>query len=297
MRRAAAAALLGWLAGAAPCGAVTLERSPLPEPGRIALLIQGAIVAGDAAKLANVGRRRPPGERVALIVLNSPGGSVTEARDMARLIHKLPVPVLVPANGVCASACFLLFAAATKREAEPGARIGVHSASVTGGRENLDTLGVTTLMAREAAAYGVPASITGRMVTTRPGDMAWLSADELATMGVRVAAGRAPSGTGEAGSAPGAVSDWTRGFRAGSAPGASCSAPDGVANAADWMLGCKSGQTSASVAAAGAAPDGGSEWTRGFERGRGGADCAAPPSGAGGDWALGCASGRRAGGG
>ena len=152
---------------AVPAGAMEFRTVPLREPGKVALLMQGEIQPDDAARLRAL--RLPEGQRIALVVLNSPGGAVVAGRDMARFLRTKGVPVLVPKNAVCASACFLLFAGAATKIAEPGARIGVHSASVSGGRENTDTLGITTLMAREAAAYGVPPAITGRMVTTKPG--------------------------------------------------------------------------------------------------------------------------------
>ncbi len=283
---------------------MTFEEIPVRGGEGTALLLQGRIVEGDPARLSAALRRTRP----AVLVLNSPGGSVLAARDMARVIHSLPVPVVVPNRAVCASACFLLYAAALNKVAEPGAMIGVHSASVSGGNETMDTLGVTTLMAREAALYGVPAAITGRMVTTAPGQMAWLSRQELKSMGARIG----PSQTTTAdrvrpGSDVDRKSDWTRGFEQGQAAGGggSCAAPAGVGNAADFELGCWSGQRSGGARVAGpGAPAAGepSDWTRGFEYGRAqgaGASCDAPgqPVGNRRDWSLGCASGRRAAGG
>jgi hypothetical protein len=49
-----------------------------------------------------------------------------------------------------------------------------------------DAYAVTTMLAREAAAYGVPQSVLGRMVTTSPRDMAWLSPSELRAMRVSI---------------------------------------------------------------------------------------------------------------
>ena len=89
-------------------------------------------------------------------MLNSPGGAVLDGRDIARMIRARGGSMLVPARAVCASACFLLFAAGRDKYAEPGAMIGVHSASVSGGNENRSTLGTTTLMAREAAHMVFP---------------------------------------------------------------------------------------------------------------------------------------------
>jgi len=285
---------------AAPARAMTIQRVPVTGSGGPALLLQGRIVPGDAARLAEALR----GAKFSTVLLNSPGGSVLEARDMARAIRALRVPVVVPDRAVCASACFMLFAAGRDRVAEPGAMIGVHSASVSGGNETMDTLGVTTLMAREAAQYGVPPAITGRMVTTAPGQMAWLTRAELEQMGVRIAPTRASaSGRVLPGSGAGAKSDWTRGFEHGQAVGerGNCTPPSGIANSADFSLGCASGQRAGSARVAVSGPGAGrkSDWTRGFEFGRAkgsGASCDTPDQSVGNarDWALGCASGRRA---
>jgi hypothetical protein len=312
VRRRVAAALLATvlvLAVPAVAWAMTVQLTAAPGGSR-ALLLQGRIDTGDAARLGKALRQGG----FSAVLLNSPGGSVAEARTMAVAVHALRVPVVVPARAVCASACFLLFAAARDRVAEPGAMIGVHSASVAGGNETMDSLGVTTLMARLAAQYGVPDTITGRMVTTQPGQMAWLTRQDLQAMGVRIVAssgGAAPIAPGSDGSAR---SDWTRGFERGEAggEGADCTPPTGIADRADFALGCASGRRSAGARVAGLpglrAPDaavagttdaGATDWARGFEYGRAtgaAARCEAPerPVARPRDWSLGCASGKRA---
>lgn len=171
---------------ATPASAMTVQTVPVAGREAPALLLQGRVVPGDADRL----RQALTGASFSALLLNSPGGSLLEAREMARAIRELRIPVVVPERAECASACFMLFAAARDKVAVPDARIGVHSASISGGNETVSTLGATTLMAREAAQDGVPAAITGRMVTTAPGQMAWLSRGELEQMGVRIAPAR-----------------------------------------------------------------------------------------------------------
>ncbi len=43
---------------------------------------------------------------------------------------------------------------------------------------------LTTLLARDAAACGVPPGILGKLVTTHPGRITWLSHADLTSMGV-----------------------------------------------------------------------------------------------------------------
>ncbi len=292
-----------------PAHALTVDPGHT-EDGTPTLALQGRILPGDAARFRAALARSPS---VPLFVLNSPGGAVLDGRDIARLIRARGGSTLVPARAVCASACFLLFAAGREKYAEPGAMIGVHSASVAGGGENTSTLGTTTLMAREASAYGVPAAITGRMVTTQPGQMAWLNRAELEAMGAEVTARAGGSGASVQPGSPGnAPSDWTAGFEAGRQQGAAvaCAPPNAVGDRADWVLGCRSGQRSgqaavtAPLATGGEAAAGETDWARGFDVGRAlprGSDAAArcdeAPAGLANarDWSAGCRSGLRAG--
>ncbi|MBV8094802.1 MAG: hypothetical protein JO110_16565, partial [Acetobacteraceae bacterium] len=174
-------------------------------------------------------------DRIIAIALNSPGGSIVEAAKLARVIRREGVPVIVPSGGGCASACFLMFAAAQKKVAAADAVIGVHSASLLG-HENLLTMGFTTAMARSAAEYGVPAAIIGRMVQTPPGTLARLTHQELASMGVIILPASA-----EARSAPGVPSQHVQAATpqpstAGAAPPPvdSLSFQQGLADRAAW---------------------------------------------------------------
>jgi hypothetical protein len=161
-----------------------ITEAPSAQGSPPILSLHGEIVAGDfdqlAAELVSVGSRHG----LPLLALNSPGGKIIEANNMATLIRRFGLGVVVSDGEECASACFLLFAASPHRAAGPGAKVGVHSASLFGD-ESLPTLAVTALMARDAAALGVPPSVLGRMVTTVPSDMAWLTDDELRQMNVK----------------------------------------------------------------------------------------------------------------
>jgi hypothetical protein len=79
------------------------------------------------------------------------------------------------------SASFLVFAAAPKRLI--GAVIGVHTA-LESNQETFDSMALTTAMARDAAGYGVPPAIIGKMVQTPAGHVEWLTPSDLALLGV-----------------------------------------------------------------------------------------------------------------
>ena len=111
--------------------------TPLPQPdGAMArpmtfelvgggkLLATGTITRGiSEAFAAEVGKR---GDYIKTVVLNSPGGSVTDALAMGRLVREKKFATEVEAGKYCASSCPLVFAGGVERRAGDKAAIGVH---------------------------------------------------------------------------------------------------------------------------------------------------------------------------
>lgn len=142
---------------------------------------EGRILPDDPDRFRAILRPRQ-GQRTVL-VMHSPGGSVAAAIEMAEIIARLKITVAVPKGGVCASACFLMFAAAPERVASDTARLGVHSASHNH-FETASAMAATTVLARELHRYGVPEQIVGAMVTTRAAQIFWLDEAQRRSMSV-----------------------------------------------------------------------------------------------------------------
>jgi hypothetical protein len=171
-----------WVA-IAPSSAA-MEIAVIETPGGLPTLsLKGEIELGDTENLLTWLAQMRNRDKKPLLLLDSPGGSLLEALTLATLIHTTGASAVVMSGDVCASACFLLFAASPSRYASSDALIGVHSVSLYGD-ENVFTLDLTTRMARAASEFGVPPGVIGRMVTTKPSEMAWLTRDELKDMGV-----------------------------------------------------------------------------------------------------------------
>ncbi len=179
-----ALACLAAAAAGAPARAMQFGQEPAGG-GALFLTARGQIVAGDYARFAADIARVAPGQRVLALALDSPGGSVAEAVRLSDLIRHDRLGVFIPSDAKCASACFLLLAAAPRRFAGSDALIGVHSASEAGA-ETQESLAVTTEMARFAADFGIPPVILGKMVETGPQRMEWLTRGDLAAMQVVV---------------------------------------------------------------------------------------------------------------
>jgi hypothetical protein len=111
--------------------------SPLPRPeGVLArpmtfelvsggrLMATGTITPGSSDAFAGeVGKR---GDYIKTVVLNSPGGSVSDALAMGRLIRERKFATEVEAGKYCGSSCPLVFAGGVERRAGDKAAIGVH---------------------------------------------------------------------------------------------------------------------------------------------------------------------------
>jgi hypothetical protein len=124
-------------------------------------------------------------ENITTFALNSPGGVILEALDMADDLGTVHRITFVPDKGTCASACFYLFAAGERRMVAATARVGVHGAyNPRTGKDASDT---TIAMAkREHLLNNIPDRIVVKMVLTPSNDISWLDRVDLAAMNVEV---------------------------------------------------------------------------------------------------------------
>lgn len=90
----------------------------------------GTIQPGTAKAFAAEVEKR--GGYIKTVVLHSPGGSVSDALEMGRLIRKKNFATQVDAGRYCASSCPLVFAGGIERQAGDKAVIGVHQVSALG---------------------------------------------------------------------------------------------------------------------------------------------------------------------
>jgi hypothetical protein len=100
----------------------------LASDGR--LLATGTIRPGTAKAFAAEIEKR--GSYVKTVVLHSPGGSVTDALEMGRLIRKSGFATEVEDGRYCASSCPLVFAGGIERRAGEKSAIGVHQVTAVG---------------------------------------------------------------------------------------------------------------------------------------------------------------------
>ncbi|WP_095590679.1 hypothetical protein [Actibacterium ureilyticum] len=106
-----------------------MPRRLIAEPLRIddqaALHLRGAITPGDGARIAAELRQQSP----AIVTLDSPGGSVTDALELGRTLREIGAETRLRDGAVCMSACPYVFVGGTTRRVAEDARFGVHQHS------------------------------------------------------------------------------------------------------------------------------------------------------------------------
>lgn len=107
--RIACAALVAGLAAAHQAAAATVTRIETGRPGTATFLFHGSIVAGDVRRMSDALDRLPAGTR-ASVILESPGGLVSEGLNLGALFHAAKVTTIVKGDGaMCYSSCALAF--------------------------------------------------------------------------------------------------------------------------------------------------------------------------------------------
>ena len=177
----------------AGASAATLLEETLRN-GHVVLHLAGRIDSKNAAAFADAVRKLiASGKRVDVVSLNSIGGQLGEGALIAGAIKAWRLATRVENGAVCASACFLAFAAGEPRTAHPNAYIGVHQAADNDGRQTFKSREATRAMVEFARQLGVSSTITDKMGRTPSDSLEWLSARDLRSMGATVSNKYQPS--------------------------------------------------------------------------------------------------------
>lgn len=98
------------------------------------LMATGTITPGISEAFAAEVKKR--GDYVKTVVLNSPGGSVSDAMAMGKLIREKKLATEVEGGKYCASSCPLMFVGGVERRAGAKASIGVHQVFAMTSKDN-----------------------------------------------------------------------------------------------------------------------------------------------------------------
>lgn len=170
------------------CSAIGMEYGRITfDDGKVIITMHGPIKNGDYEKFRTYLTLLPKSAPIVAFGLDSPGGSVLEAVEMARLIKSSHLTTVVAGGGECNSACFFLFAAGDSSIASDKAFIGIHSAyeSVTGESSFAKsvTIDIVRFLSEELS---VPDAIIGKLVRTGADTVTRLTESDLRDMRVKV---------------------------------------------------------------------------------------------------------------
>ena len=169
---------------------VTTETDALAQPMTFTLSAggrldaTGSIVPGTAARFAAEIDAR--GEYVQTVVLDSPGGALDDAMEMAKLIRDKGYAAEVPDGALCASSCPLVFTGGTMRIAGNKAAIGVHQFyAATPGEASpaqvmADAQATTARITRHLAAMEVDPALWLHALDTPPRALYYFTPEEMA---------------------------------------------------------------------------------------------------------------------
>jgi hypothetical protein len=137
------------------------------------ITLQGEIVAGDAQQFRTLIAQAQP----ARLDLDSPGGLVREAMQIADLVAEHYIATFVGPDTVCVSACSVIFFAGSRHVAGDR-QVGVHWALEANGSDAMDA---SIMIAQRLAAYCVAPATIRKLLGTAPQQITWLDATDIAT--------------------------------------------------------------------------------------------------------------------
>ena len=112
------------------------------KDNREVIKLEGEIAEGDTERLIKIIRDvNQAGQLVSGIRLNSSGGNLLEGAKIADAIRVGRIVTVISNGSICASACFLAFAAGSEKFASYSSRVGVHGASDATGNETAEFRG------------------------------------------------------------------------------------------------------------------------------------------------------------
>ncbi len=169
---------------------VTADVESLGQPMRFVLgsggvlQAEGSIAPGTAARFAAEIEAR--GEYVRTVSLNSPGGALDDAMEMARLVRGRGLSTEVTDGAICASSCPLLFAGGLTRTAGAKSAVGVHQfyaateATTDPAQAMSDAQATTARISRHLAEMDVDPALWLHALDTPPRALYYFSPVELA---------------------------------------------------------------------------------------------------------------------
>ena len=154
----------------APAGAAEIKAVPT-APGGAVVELGGIIEPGDDARLAAALATTP---RPRGLSLSSLGGNVQAALALGEAVRREGLATTVPARGVCASACGLVWLAGTPRAMGQDAHVGLHAAYLRRNGVSVETGAANALIGAYLGRLGFDDRAIVYLTSAAPDEMTWI---------------------------------------------------------------------------------------------------------------------------
>ena len=186
---AAVFAVAAALAPATSCGAAEIRSVTSPANGTV-LVLAGVIEPGDDAKLSAALGTMPRPRRLSL---ESLGGNVQAALALGETVRREGLETTVPARGVCASACGLVWLAGTPRVMGNDAHVGLHAAYLRRNGVSVETGAANALIGAYLGRLGFDDKVIVYLTSAAPEEMTWILPADRQRFGIAYESASAPT--------------------------------------------------------------------------------------------------------
>lgn len=142
--------------------------------------INGVIRSGDEDQFLKL----IDNSNVAIVILNSEGGSVKAAIEIGRMIRLRNFATVVLPNTLCASACALTWLAGTPRYLDTYSRLGFHAAYRVIDGKVTESGTANALIGAYLNQIGLQESVITYVTSAPPEGISWLSHDAASAIGI-----------------------------------------------------------------------------------------------------------------
>jgi len=162
--------------------AAAISRVELSDGSEV-ILIEGVIEDGDERQFSDIVSLT----KQAVVVLNSEGGKVLSALEIGRAIKQRALPTAVVSDGLCVSACALIWLAGIPRYVAESGKIGFHAAYVVQDGELKETGSGNALVGAYLHEIGLSSDAILFVTSAPPEGMDWLTPKRAAEAGITYA--------------------------------------------------------------------------------------------------------------
>ena len=164
-------------------GAADIAVQDLPQTGGVKIItVIGELQSGDDKQFTNIAVQA----KGAVVVFNSPGGSVPAAIQIGKAIRLKGFATLVPDGSLCASACALAWLGGTSRYMTLSAKVGFHAAYINNSGEKQVSSVANALIGSYLNGLGYSEDAIAFFTSAPPEALQWLTFEESARLGIEV---------------------------------------------------------------------------------------------------------------